>query len=113
MEALEAERDARLEVIEAQKEQLEEQVNLIDKQIEQKQNEIDAINDAADARQREIDLQKAQYELERMQNQHTILQYSEAEGMHYVQDTSGLREAKRQIEIAGIEKEINLLEKNI
>ena len=117
VEALEAERDARLEVIEAQKEQLEEQVNLIDKQIEQKQNEIDAINDAADARQREIDLQKAQYELERMQNQHTILQYSEAEGMHYVQDTSGIRdakeqadEAKRQIEIAGIEKEIDLLE---
>ncbi len=120
VEALEAERDARLEVIEAQKEQLEEQVSLIDRQIEQKQKEIDAINDAADARQREIDLQKAQYELERMQNQHTILQYSEAEGMHYVQDTSGIRdakeqtdEAKRQIEIAGIEKEINLLEKNI
>ncbi len=120
VEALEAERDARLEVIEAQKEQLEEQVSLIDRQIEQKQKEIDAINDAADARQREIDLQKAQYELERMQNQHTILQYSEAEGMHYVQDTSGIRdakeqadEAKRQIEIAGIEKEIDLLEKNI
>lgn len=117
VEALEAERDARLEVIEAQKEQLEEQVSLIDRQIEQKQKEIDAINDAADARQREIDLQKAQYELERMQNQHTILQYSEAEGMHYVQDTSGIRdakeqadEAKRQIEIAGIEKEIDLLE---
>ncbi len=120
VEALEAERDARLEVIEAQKEQLEEQVSLIDKQIEQKQNEIDAINDAADARQRELDLQKAQYELERMQNQNTILQYSETEGMHYVQDSSGIRdakeqvdEAKRQIEIAGIEKEINLLEKNI
>ncbi len=117
VEALEAERDARLEVIEAQKEQLEEQVSLIDRQIEQKQKEIDATNDAVDARQREIDLQKAQYELERMQNQHTILQYSEAEGMHYVQDTSGIRdakeqadEAKRQIEIAGIEKEIDLLE---
>lgn len=117
VEALEAERDARLEVIEAQKEQLEEQVSLIDRQIEQKQKEIDAINDAADARQREIDLQKAQYELERMQNQHTILQYSETEGMHYVQDSSGIRdakeqadEAKRQIEIAGIEKEIDLLE---
>lgn len=117
VETLEAERDARLEVIEAQKEQLEGQASLIDRQIEQKQKEIDAINDAADARQREIALQKAQYELERMQNQHTILQYSEAEGMHYVQDTSGIRdareqadEAKRQIEIAGIEKEIDLLE---
>lgn len=117
VEALEAERDARLEVIETQKKQLEEQVNLIDKQIDQKQDEIDAINAAADARQRELDLQKAQYELERMQNQNTILQYSESEGMHYVQDTSGVRDAKeqvdeanRQIEIAGIEKEIDLLE---
>ena len=117
VEALEAERDARLEVIEAQKKQLEEEVKLIDKQINQKQDEINAINDAADARQRELDLQKAQYELERMQNQNTILQYSEAEGMHYVQDTSGIRDAKeqvdeanRQIEIAAIEKEIDLLE---
>ncbi len=117
VEALEAERDARLEVIETQKEQLEEQIKLIDKQIKQKQDEIDAINDAADARKRELDLQKAQYELERMQNQRTIFQYSEDKGMHYVNDTKGIRDAKesvddakRQIEIANIQKEIDLLE---
>ena len=117
VEALEAERDARLEVIETQKAQLEEQIKLIDKQIKQKQDEIDAINEAAEARKRELDLQKAQYELERMQNQRTILQYSENKGMHYVNDSKGIRDAKekvddakRQIEIANIKKEIDLLE---
>ena len=117
IDALEEERDARLAVIEAEKAQLEAQIKAIDKQIDTKQKEIDTINDAAEARQHEIDLQKAQYELERMQNQRTILQYSEDKGMHYVQDTKGLRDAKedvndakRQLDIDAIEKEIDLLE---
>ena len=110
IEALEAERDTQLVIVEEQKKTLQ-------KQIKAKQDEIDAINDAADARQREIDLQKAQYELERMQNQRTKLVYSEDKGMHYVQDTQGIRDAKesvddakRQIEIANLEKEKELLE---
>ena len=71
--ALEEERDARLAVIDAQKEQFQSQIDLIEKQIDEKQKEIDAINDAADARKRELDLQKAQYELERARNQRTKL----------------------------------------
>lgn len=117
--ALESERDARLAVIEAEKAQLEAQIRAIDKQIDAKQKEIDAINDVAKARQHEIDLQKAQYELERMQNQRTILQYSEDKGMHYVADESGIRDAKesvddakRQLDIDAIEKEIDLLEES-
>lgn len=114
--ALEEERDARLAVIDAQKEQLQSQIDLIDKEIDMKQKEIDAINDAADARKRELDLQKAQYELERARNQRTILQYNEKSGMHYVKDDSAERDAKekvddakREIQIAAIEKEIDLL----
>lgn len=127
VDALEAERDARIEVIEAEKEQYEEQIKLIDKQIEEKEKVIDSINDEIDAirdaneeRQREIDLQKKKYELERMQNQKTILQYSSDKGMHYVTDTSGVRDAKNEldnaqteIEIANKEKEIKLIEKEI
>ena len=78
--ALEEERDARLEVIEAQKEQLQAEIDLIDEQIEKKQEIIDSINDeinkmreAADQRKRNLDLQKAQYELEKMQHQRTKL----------------------------------------
>jgi len=119
IDALEEERDARLAVIDAQKKQLEEQIKAIEKQIKAKNDEIKAINDAATARQHEIDLQKAQYELERMQNQRTMLQYSEDKGMHYVADESGIRDAKesvddakRQLDIDAIEKEIDLLEES-
>lgn len=78
------------------------------------------MREANEERKRQIDLQKAQYELERMQNQRTILQYSEEKGMHYVQDTSGIRDAKQavddaqlEIDIAKKEKEISLIEDEI
>lgn len=114
--ALEEERDARLAVIDAQKEQLQSQIDLIEKQIDEKEKEKKAIQDATDARKRELNLQKAQYELERARNQRIILQYSEEKGMHYVKDDKAEREAKenvddakREIQIAAIEKEIDLL----
>lgn len=127
VEALEEERDARIEVIEQQQKQLEQAIKLIDKQIKEKekvikgiQDEIKAMQDANDERQRQIDLQKAQYELERLQRQRTILQYSEDKGMHYVNDSKNIRDAKNnvdkaklEIEIANKEKQIDLIEKEI
>ncbi len=118
--SLTQEKDARLEVIDAQKEQLEAQKDLIDEQIEAKQkliddiqNEIDAMKEANSERQRQLDLQKAQYELERMQHQRTILQYSEENGMQYVQNDEGLRTAKENVDNAKFEIEISNKEKNI
>ena len=80
IDALEEERDARIEVIEQQQKQLEQQIKLIDKQIKDKEKviksieaEIKAMTDANEQRKRAIDLQKAQYELERLQHQRTIL----------------------------------------
>lgn len=127
IDALEAERDGAIEVLEVQKEQLQTQIDLIDKQISAKekvidaiQDEIDAMEEANDERERQITLQQAQYNLERMQNQRTILQYSEEKGMHYVQDTSEIRDAKQdvedaefEIEIANKEKQISLIEKEV
>lgn len=127
IDALEEERDARIEVIEQQQKQLEQQIKLIDKQIKDKEKviksieaEIKAMTDANEQRKRAIDLQKAQYELERLQNQRTILQYSEEKGMHYVADTKGIRDqkqavddAKLEIEIANKQKQIDLIEKEI
>lgn len=114
------EKDARLEVIDVQKEQLEAQKDLIDEQIEAKQkliddiqNEINAMKEANSERQRQLDLQKAQYELERMQHQRTILQYSEENGMQYVQNDEGLRTAKENVDNAKFEIEISNKEKNI
>lgn len=127
LDAIKEEQKARVKAVEDQKKLLEEQIKEIDKQIKSKQKVIDSINDEIQAmkdanaeRQRQIDLQKAQYELERMQNQRTILQYSEEKGMHYVTDTSGIRDAKQEvedakleIEIANKEKQIDLIEKEI
>lgn len=77
---LEEERDARIEIIEQQKKQLELAIKNIDKQIKEKekiisgiQDEIKAMQDANAERQRQIDLQKALYDLERLQHQRTIL----------------------------------------
>lgn len=107
VEALEAEKEAAEEALEAEKE-------LAQEKIDAKQAEIDAIEDAARARKNELDLQKAQYELERMQNQRSVLQFSQDKGMHYVIDTKEAREAKEavteareNIRTANMEKEIS------
>lgn len=125
--ALEEERDARIEIIEQQKKQLELAIKAIDKQIKDKEkviesinDEINAMKDANEQRKLQINLQKEQYELERLQNQRTILLYSEEKGMHYVTDTKGIRDqkqkvddAKLEIEIANKQKQIDLIEKEI
>ena len=107
VEALEAEKEAAEEALEAEK-------ALIQEQIDAKQAEIDAIEEAAKARKNELNLQQKQYDLERLRNQKTILQYSEGKGMHYVTDTKAVREAgeavaeaRENLRIAGIEKEIS------
>ena len=125
--SLEAEKEARLEAIEAQKEQLEAEQDLIDERIDAKQElidgiqkEIDAMKDARAERQRQLDLQKAQYELESMKNQRTILLYSREKGMRYVADDSAVRDAQEKvddakfdIEVSQKEKEIKLIEQEI
>ena len=124
VDALEEQRDAAVEAYEAQKEAIEEQIKAAEKQkeaiqdqIDAKQDEIDAINDAADARKREMDLQKAQYEAERARNQRTKFIYRDGQ-MVYEADPTAIREAdeevadiEREKQIAAIEEEIKLLEK--
>ena len=124
VKGLEAQKDAAKEALEAQKnaagEAAEAQKDAAQAQIDAKQAEIDKIKEAAEARKNEISLQKAQYDLARMQNQRATLIYSEDKGMHYVADTKGIRDAKdnvadamESIRISGIEKEISGLEKTI
>lgn len=110
VEALEAEKEAAEEALEAEK-------ALVQEKIDARQAEIDKIQEASSARKEEISLQKALYDMERMQNQKTILQYSHDKGMHYVTDTEGLREAeeayteaRENITISGIQKEISDLQ---
>lgn len=106
--SLEEQKKAAEDAYQAQIDALEEKKKANQEAIDNIQKEIDAINDAADARKRELDLQKAKYELERMQNQRTILQYSEEKGIHYVADTSGIRDARENV--ADAEREIKIAE---
>ncbi len=110
--ALEAERDARLEAIEAQKEQYEHEIEGIEAQIDAKEKEIKAMQDANGERKRAIDLQKAEYELQRMQNQKTSFVYKDGQ-MVYEADTSGIRDAKQEVEDAKLEIDISKIEKEI
>ncbi len=126
-DAAEAAYDAQIENIEAQIEAINDQIDAIDAEIEAKkkqadtiQDEIDKIKEAREERQKQLDLQKDLYELERMQHQRTILQYSEKKGMHYVADTSGIRDQKEKIDqdredlyIMELEKQIDLINDEI
>lgn len=73
VDALEAEKDAAKEALEAEK-------ALVQEKIDAKQAEIDKIQEVKIERKNDMDLQKAQYELERMQNQRTAL-------VNYMPDT--------------------------
>ena len=113
VEALEAEKQAAQEALEAEK-------ALVQEKIDARQEEVDRIREAASARKEEISLQKAQYDLARMQGQQAVLQYSHGRGMHYVTDTEGLREAreayteaKENIRVSGIQKEISGLQDTV
>ena len=114
--AIEAERDARLEEIEAKKEELENEIEGIEKKISAKEKEIKAMQDANEERKRSLDLQKAEYDLQRMQNQRTDFVYKGGQ-MSYQADMSEIRDAKQsvddirlEIDISQIEKEIDFLE---
>lgn len=116
--ALKAEKEAAVAAIEAQIDAIKEQQKQIQKQIDAYQDEIDAINDANEARERELTLQKALYDLDKLQNQRTNLVYSESQGMHYEADLSGIRDARESVQdakddiaIANLQKKIDLLGK--
>ena len=120
-----AQKDAAEDAYDAQIDAINDQIDAIDAEIAAKkkqadaiQDEIDKIKKAREERQKQIDLQKDLYELERLQHQRTILQYSEKKGMHYVADTSGIRDQKEKIDqdredlyIIGLEKQKDAIEK--
>lgn len=121
IDALEAEKDAALEAIEAERDAkldaIDAQIDALESEIKVKEKEIEAIQDANKAKQEELDLEKAKYELERLQNQRTNLVYHSDKGFIYEADQSAVRDQKQAVEdaeteirISAIEKEISVLE---
>ena len=83
-------------------------------------NEIAALEDANDARERTVDLQQKQWNLQKAMHQRTVLLYSEAEGMHYVNDSKAEREARNDLagaehdnKVAALKKQQSDLEKQL
>ncbi|MDO4333815.1 MAG: hypothetical protein Q4C58_14185 [Eubacteriales bacterium] len=120
VKALEAEKQAAEDAYQAQIDAIDDVIDSKQDIIDGIQNEIDAMRDANEERQREIDLEKAKYELERLQNQKTNFVYRSGEGFLYENDPSAVRDAKQSVEdaeleikIAAKEKEIDLIEKEI
>lgn len=123
IEAYEAQQDALEEQIKAYEDQqdlLDDQIDAyekeqdaLDDQIDALNDEVDAINDANDARQREITLQKALYELDKLNTQRSNLVYSESQGMHYESDLSGIRDARDSVQSAKSDIELDNLQKKI
>ncbi len=110
--AIEAERDARLEEIEAEKKRYEEQIEFKEKEIEAREKEIKEMQDANGERKRSLDLQKAEYELQRMQSQRTDFVYKDGQ-MSYQADTSGIHDAKQEIEDVKLEIDISKIQTKI
>ena len=122
-----AQKDAAEDAYDAQIDAINDQIDAIDAEIAAKkkqadaiQKEIDKIKKAREERQKQLDLQKDLYELERMQHQRTILQYSKEKGMHYVIDTSKIRDQKEKVDedredlyILQLEKQKDLIDDEI
>ena len=105
LEALEEEKEARLEALENQIDDKQAVVDGI-------QKEIDKMQEANDERKRQINLQKAQYDLERLKNQKTIMSYKNGQVV-YENDSREIFEAREQVEDAKFDIEISKKEKEI
>ena len=105
LDALEEEKDAHLEVYESQIKAKQEIIDSI-------QKEIDRMREANEERKRQINLQQKQFDLERLQNQRTIMTYKNGQVV-YETDTREIFEAREQVEDAKFGIEISKKEKEI
>ena len=82
-------------------------------QIDSLEKQKELLQDANEERKRHLDLQKALYEQERAYHQRTILRYSEDQGLHYVQDSQALRDAKTQVEDTRLQIRMAEIDKSV
>ncbi len=82
-------------------------------QIDSLEKQKELLQDANEERKRHLDLQKALYDQERAHQQRTILQYSESQGIHYIQDAQALRDAGTQVEDARLQIKTEELEQAV
>lgn len=93
------------------------QINAIQKNIDSDQDEIDAnqkiidkINDENSAREAAINLQKAQYELNRAENQRTQYTFTSDKGFVYRSNATDVRDARNDLDEQKSQKQIKDIE---
>lgn len=102
--------DKEIDALEKQKNKIESSYQAQIDSLEEQKTLLQEVNKE---RERQINLQRALYELERAQNQRTVLMYSADKGMHYVADSDAVKDARQEAENAELEIKIAEIEKAI
>lgn len=117
---LEDELDAQDKTIQAVTDAIDDRINAIKSEQDAIQEKIDLLNEEAEANELAYNIEKARYELARLQTQRTKKLYLEGSGYVYKADDDAIRDAKDELSdlerdqvIAGLEKEKDLLSDSI
>lgn len=84
-----------------------------DKLLAPLEKELEALQDSNDERKNAISLQKAQYELERQQNQKTVKVFKEGVGWTFEADSDQIKQARENLDNALYEDKVYKLQKQI
>ena len=117
---LEDELDAQDKVIDAVTSHIDDIIDGIKEQQDEIQKKIDLLNDEAEAEKLAYNIEKARYDLARLQTQRTKKLYIQDKGYFYTTDNTAIREKQDELVdlerdqiIAGLEKEKDALDDSI
>ena len=110
-EQLETEKKVMDAVISAVIYRIDEEIDRLKSEQDEIQNTIDALREANDEKERALEIEKARYELAKLQSQRTIKLYTQEKGIIYTNDHTSIREAQENLENLEFEEVINGLEK--
>lgn len=108
---LETEKKIMDAVISAVTYRIDEEVSRLKSEQDAIQDTIDSLREANDEKERAMKLDKARWELMRLQSQRTIKLYTEDKGIIYTNDHTSIREVQENLENLEFEEVINGLEK--
>lgn len=119
VDSLKAQQKAAEDSYKAQKKAIQAEIDSVQARIKEKQKEIDIINEVTGTIERQKKLEEALFNQQRAHEQKVNKVYTNDKGFVYKEDKNAIRDAdesvediKRDIRIAAIEKEIDLLEES-
>lgn len=109
-EQLETEKKVMDAVISAVTYRIDEEIDRLKSEQDEIQNTIDTLREANDEKERALELEKARYELARLQSQRTIKLYTQDKGIIYTNDHTSIRETQEKLKDLEFEEIIKGLE---